>query len=77
MRFSYTAVHRQRTFDRMVTSGMSMWQFVYPQCTVHLGSLHFGAIVDTTAVNSLALDPGSTRMHRAVGHVSGNGITGS
>lgn len=44
-----------------------MWQFVCPLCTVHLGHLQFGAIVDTTAVNSLVLDSGSTRVHTYLG----------
>lgn len=49
-----------------------MWQFVCPPCTIHLSHLQFGAIVGTTAVNSLVLDSGSTRAH-----VSGNGNAGS
>lgn len=38
----------------MATSGMNTW----PRCTIRLGSLHLGAIVDTAAVTVLHLTLG-------------------
>lgn len=65
------------TVSCMVTYCVNVQQIIYRLCTIHLGGFQFGVIMNTAAISSLVHNFGCTYVHKAIGHVSGNGIAGS